>query len=513
MPFIEMPDDEEQKRQQEQQAQPLTLADGQTPGAAPAAGGRPPSQDAGKAPGRHVNFQQYFNANRDAAQAMGNRLAAGVDKQGQGVQQGLQAAQTAFNQGVTAQLPAPKPVAPAPRGADPLNPSTGTTVKGPANETPLRFSAATPAQTWQAPTPAAVPTPKPTPGDLAKRAGQTYTGPNSLSEGAGWGDLFQRARGTAAEAAQTKDEAGTQALLQKQAAGPYSQAASRFDAGLTQSAAGDQFERLRSRWGALPQQLKDADAAARAQAGAARGAVAADAADAQRQLDGIKAAKAANEGAMRQRIAGELAEERGWDLDQGAGKAQDWNQYNNTNQFENTVGDFLKFFNPAGLAVEGVSGGQNVNDNVHGRADEWANENFGTSLNSSKLNWGGVTGGDLGKIPPGAQEAIYNSLSGEELRALERMSNGDRMRFVYQRAEALGAKASAILEKYLGADFIAGLQKDGWSQQGIEAEINKRLLAVGMTQQQIDRLRAVAQYAREVVRTPEYEYYVRRNGK
>lgn len=255
MPYIEKPEEDEEG-----------LQAGATPGAlaAPAAMGGTrqldaaapaASQNAGKAPGRFVNFSRYFNANADGARAAGTRVAAGLEKQGQGVQSDLQKRQGAFQTGVTNALGA---------AATPLGtPATPAQQTGMGGQTPTGLKGS---QTQgldgkpNAPPPAAAP-----------QNPVTWAGPNALSEGEGWDALVSRAGKAAADAAGATTSTGLQGLLQEgQKANVYGPGKSRFDAGLLGVSSGDKFAALKERFSGLPRALGAADTASVATSDAAK---------------------------------------------------------------------------------------------------------------------------------------------------------------------------------------------------------------------------------------------------
>lgn len=267
MPFIEGQQDEEEKKQQDAQQQgQLQLQAGVAGGAAPAPGGAPPpaggaaapapSQSAGQAPGRYVNFQNYFNANKDAATASGNKLAGGIEAQGQGVQADLAKRTTAFGAAVDAGAPS-RPTIQAPTAAAVAGPPAAPAQAG-ATQTPIGSA---PGPVGYSAALAATP---------AK-----YTGPNSMGEASGWDELVGKANRTASEAKQTGTAGGVQALLQQQQKGqPYTQGQSKFDAALTGAASGDRFAKLREQFSGLGKAASDANAASAGRSAYAREVVA-----------------------------------------------------------------------------------------------------------------------------------------------------------------------------------------------------------------------------------------------
>lgn len=260
MPYIEKPEEDEDGLQVG--ATPGALAPApagarQADTAAPAA-----SQNAGKTPGRFVNFARYFNANKAGATATGNQLAGGIEKRGADAQGQLQTRVGQFGEEVKRGMGAAGVTATAPVSAPPQP----TSAVAPRTQ-PASGGKAPPAIATT--TPNSGPTPPPAPRETVE-----WKGPGSLSEGAGWNELVAGAGKAADEAKQTATSAGTQALLQERMkSGTYTPGQSRFDAGLVGAASGDKFAALRERFGGLPKALSDAETASAAASKAAQGTV------------------------------------------------------------------------------------------------------------------------------------------------------------------------------------------------------------------------------------------------
>lgn len=269
MPYLENQQDDEE----EQQAPPLQVQAGSAVGAVPAAAVAPAvSPNAGQAPGRYVNFQRYFGANKDAAEAASSRLATGLQTQGEAAKADLAKRQGQFATGVTQGQGLAARGATSPRAATPAAtfaaPTTATaarqpvaTASNPAGRSPAISTGFAGVATPRGAAPVGV-------------AGQPvqYTGPGALSESAGWQDLVNSASRVGRQVAQTQSPEGLQALFQQ--ANPGGTAGgSRLDAALTNAAAGDRFARLREAFGGLPSQLAEANAASRAAADGARARV------------------------------------------------------------------------------------------------------------------------------------------------------------------------------------------------------------------------------------------------
>lgn len=255
MPFLDDPFEKDEEKDN------LQLAQGQAGQVAPVTGGAPqtqsqspaPAANAGQTPGRYVNFERYFNANKDAATNTGNQVASGIEKQGQSVQDELTQRQDTFGKAIQTNLggaaTAPTKVAPEspgkPRSAPVTPPRMPTT--------PAATAAATP----------------PAPAQAVQ-----WRGPGALHEGSGWDALVSKAGTAASQAGTAATSSGLQALLQQQQKGTqYTPGQSRFDAGLVGASSGDKFAALKEKFGGLPKSLGAADAASVQQSGEAQARV------------------------------------------------------------------------------------------------------------------------------------------------------------------------------------------------------------------------------------------------
>lgn len=254
MPFLDDPFEKDEDQEGLQLAQGQA---GRTTPAAPGAATPKPAAGPSNASGQYVNFERYFNANKDAATATGNKLAGGIEKQGQGVQDELAKRQGAFGQSVSAGLGAAATAPTKAPSESPGEPRSEPTGRGRPSmpTTPAAAEAATPALPPQQPV--------------------QWAGPNSLHEGEGWNELVSQAGTTASQAANAATPGGLQGLLQQQQKGAaYSPGQSRFDAGLVGATSGDKFAALRERFGGLSKSLGVADAASVKQSGDAQARVA-----------------------------------------------------------------------------------------------------------------------------------------------------------------------------------------------------------------------------------------------
>lgn len=95
MPYINQPDDEELKKQQEQQSGSPMAISGQSAVLSTEA----PSKVGGaKDSGSFTNLNQYLEANKETAGQMGTKIASDITGQGQATRTGIQDTSTEFNQ-------------------------------------------------------------------------------------------------------------------------------------------------------------------------------------------------------------------------------------------------------------------------------------------------------------------------------------------------------------------------------------------------------------------------------
>jgi hypothetical protein len=217
--------------------------------APPAASLPPPPPGQNPAPTNFVNYQRYFNANRDVSQRTAGRLQTEAQQKAIQAQARLQAAQRDFQQKVAA-----------------------GTLQGPGSGAQL------------------------TPEEMA-RAAAGYTGPGGLSEAEGYQQAVEAAQAAGQNLAQLGDDAGVQALLER-TGGP----GSKFAASLAGTAGRRGFDALRATFNpakdgqaadaAAAKQVADATAASSAAAGQWQNAEAA-----KKQRDEEQAAQAERDAA------------------------------------------------------------------------------------------------------------------------------------------------------------------------------------------------------------------------
>lgn len=173
-----------------------------TGGGAPAS--MPTSSGAGS--GRFVGFERYFNANRDAAAATGDKLAGGVESRGREASKGLASAEKSFNT----------------RVAD-----GAVTFFGDEGE------------------------------EQAREKAGGYRGPSSLDEVNGFQQVAALGARAASEAQALGNDSGRQALL-AQEFGATTQGGGALDSALTNATTGNRFQQLSSRYSGLRDSIEKA---------------------------------------------------------------------------------------------------------------------------------------------------------------------------------------------------------------------------------------------------------------
>jgi hypothetical protein len=243
---------------------------------------QPGSPDTGSSATGYVNFDRFFNANKDAAQNTANRVSSQVGGDAKKAQTDLTDLQNQFAQQSKAgevQGPSSDQSSWAQNGSRPTN-ITSTpqpqTQQGEGLESE-------PTKSGTAPT--AGPPPKQSnrrapitglpvgpqadnfyaqrdatmQGGIDAGAQGQYTGPTALDVLSGYGQAEADKSKANDELAATQSAGGLQGLLQSEGQpGGYSDSMSAFDAGLTSRAGGQQFGGLRSKYGGLDAQYAKA---------------------------------------------------------------------------------------------------------------------------------------------------------------------------------------------------------------------------------------------------------------
>lgn len=234
-------DDPEQKTENEgdqpQTSAPVTPAygslktygggDGQVSGTV---GGKPQAPTPGQATSspnavdKFINFDQYFNANGDAARKSAGDLTGKLARQGESAKNAIDAGTADFNQSVEDNTIKYRPTEGAFQEA---------TVAWGGNPTPVSIDQA------------------------RQNATATYNGPSSLVEQQNYANLEDGAHKAQTAVNLTKSQSGLQSLVQDQF-GVRGAGNSRLDAGLLGAAGREQFAGVRDRFGNLDQYLSGA---------------------------------------------------------------------------------------------------------------------------------------------------------------------------------------------------------------------------------------------------------------
>lgn len=221
----------------------------------------------GEGSGRFVGFERYFNANRDAAKATGDKVASSVESRGEKAQSGLGDAKREYEGKAAAGV---------------------VSFRGDESEE-----------------------------DARRISQQKYAGPNSLSDSKGFAQVAAMGARAQRESQALGTRGGRQEVL-RQEMGQTTQGGGALDGALTQATSGGRFRQLRQRYGAIGDTIEQANAAATQRADAMREASGNAAADAgaraeelrlsreQQEADAAAAAQAQSEAeaAEQRRAAG-----------------------------------------------------------------------------------------------------------------------------------------------------------------------------------------------------------------
>jgi hypothetical protein len=279
-----------------------------------------------------VSWDRILAANKDAAKGAADKMAGGLQKGAQDVQSKLAGAQANFGKAVSAGTPAGTQQAPT-TSVPPSN-SFGQPTKTPSPAAATRIPSGDPRRVRPKQQPAVT--------------DAKYTGPNALSEDAGWGDILsggRDAQGRLAATSQRREDgslqgdSGIEALLQEEAQGGYTRGQSRMDAALLGSQGRGRFDELRKEYGGLLGQVGDADKASLVQSGAAKEQVAAS--NARGVAANAEAARKAKEveatAAAKSRGPNTL---EGYNQKYGAQKAQQTTDNDTEKWMQDTVNEF-----------------------------------------------------------------------------------------------------------------------------------------------------------------------------
>jgi hypothetical protein len=490
----------EKEKEDERNPTPGTVTS--MPGApaapAPAAG---PQNGASK----FVNFERYLGANQDVVNRQAGQIANKVDLSAGGVRTQLAGLVGGATAGaptpgenpapVTPRAPpAPTPSAPKAPTPNPYNPFSHPTEYAAFNaqhnaEAPTGGNGGfgidpvpgggrgTPSQPFAggAGAPPVMPgSSLPPPEQTSPTPPAAPDGPRSLQDMEGWDDFASNYR----KADEQLGALGTPGGLEALAGGGMPTGGSRLNAAMLGSVGGQRFRALQDKYKNLGKEIDEGDATVRKHAEDADVAYQKEldriAVERQKALDAGNATEAA-------RLAAEeaaLKERNQFNLEEGEGKYENWSDYTGGNRFENTVRTMTTPLNPIGQLQEAGGSRDSAKGGIE-KLDAYGRD-FGLNLNASKYNWG-LTG-HLGTHSDETKTAVFNSLTGAELKALEKMPNRDQDKFIDERLWKLADFAKASVEKL---KTLVPMQSGPMGLSAWAAEVQKRY---GLTPEKIKQL-------------------------
>lgn len=381
------------------QAQPIAYSSGQPPPipytqpALPAESEPPPSHDTGPAEtskNKFVNFDRVMNANRDTAKRMNEQLNSNLAGQAQTAQSALTGVSMGFHNAVQ-------------QGAGPglkYKPQTGGSYYDESIGQNINYSEAPEV-------------------DLSQAPGE-YSGPEDISKFAGYQDAIEKAGAaqTALQAAQT--DAGRQALVERQLGG------NAFDAALMGGVQNDALAGLNQKYGNLDKAISGMGEQASKDVDAAKAKNAFD----RQQYAAAKASDDAGKAAVKERQDAATARDQKYDEDR-AGKGT-YEDYTTGHQAENTVQDIATGLSPLDNFLHAI-GQRSLTDIATNGAENMANKNFNTELNSHRVRLDRA----MGALPEDYRKKVWDSLTTDELRALEKVAPSEQATKLMQRAKQL----------------------------------------------------------------------------
>lgn len=470
MPYFNLYSDEDQQKQLDplmQAFNPGTKAgpvvssrssSAPAPSAAPVLSGASPASGtngvAGDSGSSFVNWDRYQNANRDVSQAGANTVADSVTGTANQAASGLTGLINTFNTNVsnaTGHAPPANTQVQDPMGGvvtttqgrtgsgtpvapGSMNSSTGMpTGPGGKSSPAAPFSPST-SKTDNAPN--AVPAPAaPTPGqpapghltrdDLVAGAGQTYKGPTSLADTPGYDSVTGQITNAASQVNALGSKEGLGGLLAKNfGSGAVGSGDNEFDTALLGQAGRQRFGDIQKGYGDLPSRLDRAGGDAQTLASQARDDTTHAAGSYQGLLDQFDTAQKAQEDAAAAKQAADAAKA-------AHHPAKSFADYNSDNAAAHTIRDVGRFLNPLAWAI-----------NKAGK--KWTPEDVATPGYEKQYDhpFGNAEAVQFDREMPGTtpaqQEAVYNSMSDDELAKIEKMNYDDQLQFLMNRLHELG---------------------------------------------------------------------------
>lgn len=449
MPYFNLFDDEQQKAAA--QGQGLMQAFGGSPGSSSISPAQPPAQPAaapsgvaGDSGSSFVNWERYQNANRDSAQNSANTVADSVQGTANTAAGGLSGLINQFNEGVgaaTGSGPTPgaqvqtamggvvtsAPGASRTPAPGQMNGGGQNPAPAPVAQTPNRSSGGL--SDPNAPAPAQPTTPAAggplTREDLVTGSQQQYRGPTSLAQTPGFDAVTGQITNAASQvnALGTKDGLG--GLLAKNfGSGQVGSGANELDSALLGGAGRSRFGEITKGYGDLESRVGRAVGDSEALADKAKTSTDTAAGRYKSLLEEFDAKTAPGKPADAPQPT--------------ATKKKTFAQYRTGNEVAHTVQDIGNALDPTAWALH-AAGKKSIEDM---RAPEYEKQYGHPIGNSQAVRFERLIPG----LSEAQHEALYNSLTEDELSALEQMSPGEQRDFAMARWKEVYAKAQADMK-------------------------------------------------------------------
>lgn len=269
--------------------------------------------------------------------------------------------------------------------------------------------------------------------DADARSKQTYTGPNGLKDN----DFAARSKTVGDLATDVGSGTGLASRASAlfggdKAEGSYGAGMSAYDAALAGATGGGELSAIQAKYGGLEKYVTGAQDDAAKAAQLASDTTTTNASKYGDIAGHMHAADAAAANAAAIQASGDSARDASY-----AGK-ESWDDYINNNRFENTLhqmSNYVAYTDPI-EAANSVGGNASLVDSVNPGADAYANKNYGTTLNSTKIDWAHRMPGanDFGR------KMVYDSLTTADLHKVERMGWAEQERYLFDRLQAVYQK-------------------------------------------------------------------------
>lgn len=402
------------KRPEDEQEEKPTGPTGPfAPGFGTGGGAVQAAPQAAPAQSKFVNFDRILNANKDVATRNANQLAGALQTNAQAGRTALAGVVGGFNSAVTAGTPQ-NPMQPNGTGTAPQMPTGRATPTSPlqpsANTrgTPAPSSGTTELGSFKGP-------PQDTANAQANLDKAVYSGPTDITKDPGFAEMWGKVGKSDDELALLEAKGGLGALSQNYlAGGQYTQGMQNMDAALLGATGGERFRQVKKEFGDTRKLVDRAVGEAGTKVKTAQGL----AGDAKNYWQGVIDKNAAAGAA--QKSAKDAAFEKATKTMQDAGRFADYEKWRHEDAVR-SVGNALDPTYYLGKLF-GLKGG--VNDALTDKLEPSINPDN----NSNRVT--------SGTLPPHIRPmwpSVFSSLSEDELRKLEMMSDGDRVAFIQQR--------------------------------------------------------------------------------